>query len=529
MSYTGTTEPTTPTKYVRANVYANGGDFSDPTILWYARGVAAMKSRAIAEPLSWGFYGAIHGIYEPLWRLYGYLSNSDPLPPQDQQELYWNQCQHGSWYFLPWHRGYLLAFEATVRAAVISLGGPSDWALPYWNYFGANENALPPAFATPDWPDGTGNNPLYVPQRWGPNDDGNVYVPLDQVNLDALTDPDFTGVASGGDPGFGGVDTGYEHGGPVHGRLESQPHDMVHVLVGGSNPQNRRLPGLMSDPDTAGLDPIFWLHHANIDRLWEVWLQGGISQGNPTDPNWVNGPASIGEHPFVMPMPPGGTEWIYTPGEMSDLAQLDYTYDDLSAAAPGTAVADRLAAVQPPVAAAADLGGGAVASRKDVELVGANEKPLRISGRDHVRASVQFDPAATQNLAASLNAAADIGSPTAPDRVFLNLENIRGLADATAFQVYINLPEGADPASHPERLAGTVALFGVRKATAADQGHGGAGLTFVLEITHIVNALHLDEHALDAGALDVRIVPIKDVPEDAEVSVGRVSVFRQSQ
>jgi len=34
-------------------------------------------------------------------------------------------------------------------------------------------------------------------------------------------------------------------------------------------------------------------------------------------------------------------------------------------------------------------------------------------------------------------------APSAPDRVFLNLENVRGLNDATAFNVYINVPVGA--------------------------------------------------------------------------------------
>jgi len=28
---------------------------------------------------------------------------------------------------------------------------------------------LPPAFASPDWPDGNGDNPLYVKQRYGPS------------------------------------------------------------------------------------------------------------------------------------------------------------------------------------------------------------------------------------------------------------------------------------------------------------------------------------------------------------------------
>src|SRR6185436_11997060 len=198
--------------YTRTNVYANGGTFSDPTILWYARGVKAMNARALADPLGWRFFGGIHGFDRAMWTALGYLKSSDKLPSGTLQKRFWKQCQHGSWYFLPWHRGYLLALEACIRAEVVKLGGPATWALPYWNYFGPNdENQLPPAFATPDWPDGKGSNPLFIKQRYGPNDDGNVFIPLDQVNLNAMNVPDFTGVSSGGDPGFGGVDTGFEH------------------------------------------------------------------------------------------------------------------------------------------------------------------------------------------------------------------------------------------------------------------------------------------------------------------------------
>jgi tyrosinase len=354
-------------QYERKNVWEAGGDWADP-ILWYARGVAAMKARALAEPTSWRFYGAIHGIDEPLWRQLGYLSPSDPMPSSALRGAFWKQCQHGSWYFLPWHRGYILAFEANIRAVVINLGGPADWALPYWNYFKPNQFPLPPAFASPDWPDGQGDNPLFVQQRYGPMDDGNVYVPVAMVNLNAMNDPDFTGNASGGSPGFGGVDTGFEHAGQVHAGIETQPHDWVHGLVGGSDPQNPQLPGLMSDPDTAGLDPIFWLHHANIDRLWEVWRENPPTHVDPTDPNWIQGPSSIGERSFSMPMPDGNT-WNYTPGDMGDLGQLGYTYDDLSPAVDAPEPGQRLLRLGASAATTNAIEGAAVPSGNNVELV----------------------------------------------------------------------------------------------------------------------------------------------------------------
>lgn len=510
--------------YLRRNVWELGSNWAD-SILWYARGVKAMRERPLADHLAWRFFGAIHGIDTGVWQQLGYLSPSDRMPSAADIATFWNQCQHGSWYFLPWHRGYLMSFEATVRDAVVKLGGPTDWALPYWNYFKPGENGLPPAFGSPDWPDGS-DNPLYVEQRYGPNNDGHIYVPVDQVNLNALQDPDFAGAASGGSPGFGGVDTGFSHGGQVHGGLETQPHDWVHGLVGGGDP-NTNLPGLMSDPDTAGLDPIFWLHHANIDRLWEVWRRNPPSHLDPMDPNWINGPAAIGERAFVMPMPTG-ENWTYTPGQMSDLSALGYGYDNYDAVSPAVATPTLVARLErlgvAPASAQAIVQGAAMTSRRNVELLGASTQGISIAGAE-AGTTVALNPTVKRKVSARLRAAA-AASPTAPDRVFLNLENVRGLNDAAAFKVYIKLPESADPAQHPEHLAGSIALFGARKATLSNGEHAGNGLTFVLEISHIIDALHLSG-ALDANQLQVRLVAVRPIPEAAKVSIGRISVFRQ--
>nr|UXP86201.1 polyphenol oxidase 4 [Volvariella volvacea] len=46
------------------------------------------------------------------------------------------------------------------------------------------------------------------------------------------------------------------------GSLESS-HNSIHLILGGI--------GAMSDPDYAGFDPIFFLHHANVDRIYALW------------------------------------------------------------------------------------------------------------------------------------------------------------------------------------------------------------------------------------------------------------------
>jgi tyrosinase len=536
-------------QYTRENAWNNGGTFDDPDLLWYAKGVGAMQARELSDPSSWWFFAAIHGQYvnppETSFPGWGFLPPpppvpTAPLPSQSDQDQYWDQCQHQSWYFPPWHRGYLLALEAQIRADVINLGGPATWALPYWNYFGpGQEYNIPPAFTQQTLPDGS-PNPLFVTARYGPDGDGNIYVPTLVAIQQHPNDPNFVygpvtqdcmtnDLYIGSDPatpppGFGGPDTGFSHAGGTSGNLENNPHNLVHVYVGGNAPDGQTY-GLMSDPGLAGLDPIFYLHHANIDRMWAAW-NALSTNSNPTDPNWLNGPAAIGEREFVMPMP-DGSAWVYTPQQVNSLDQLDYTYDSLQAPAPAPAAAlfaQRLTRLGAPAAAVKVQGGAAVIPGKNVELVGANQGALAIKGAG-ARVTVKLDTDVRRKMSASLVNASETAPP---DRVFLNLENIRGTNDASVLSAYINLPEGANPSDHPELLAGSVGLFGLRRASLEGGEHGGQGLSFILEVTKIFDALHLD-HALDVNSLQVRIVPHRPVPEQADVTVGRVSIYRQGQ
>lgn len=507
--------------YTRTNAWNNGGTFDNPDLLWYAKGVGVMQSRTLDDPNSWWFFAAIHGEYISETGFPGWGSIPappqvpiTPLPSQNVMSLYWDQCQHQSWYFAPWHRGYLLALEAQIRAAVVSLGGPATWALPYWNYFGPdNQNEIPPAFTQQNLPDGS-LNPLFVKARYGPRGNGDIFVPVGGPN--GITEAcESNTVYTGSNaatpfPGFGGPVTGFSHSGETNGNLENNPHNRVHVYVGGNSPDGQTY-GLMADPGIAGLDPIFYLHHSNIDRMWAAWNANGNS--NPTEPNWLGGPTAFGGREFVMPFP-GGAPWVYTPEMVTSLSELDYTYDDLSAAVspqPANKLAQRLIKLGAAPAAAKTAQGANMDSGDNAELVGANDGALQIK-TSGARATVRLDSGVRSKVSASL---ADASETNLPDHVYLQLENVRGTRDSYILNVSVN-----------QQNAGSVALFGLRRASLKDGEHGGAGLTYVLDITNIIDNLFLD-NALDAGSLDVRIVPNNAIPDSAEITVGRVSVYRQ--
>ncbi|GMA24808.1 hypothetical protein GCM10025864_25670 [Luteimicrobium album] len=286
-------------------------------------GVRVLQARAFSDPTSWWTFAAIHGFGLDRWREVG-LMPATPPPGAGFRNVLWDQCQHQSWYFLPWHRGYVLALEEEVRAAVVASGGPEDWALPYWNYF--RDPAIPPAFTEVSTPDGA-PNPLRVRARFGPAGDGVIRIPRAQINARAMQLHAFTGTRNGS-PGFGGLDTGFSHEGETSGALESQPHNVVHVLIGGRGVlDGRSVSGVMSDPRTAGLDPVFWLHHANIDRMWAAWNAAG--EQDPRGEAWLEGPTA---RRFALPRLSGKIE-EFEPSEMRRIDDLGYGYDSLDVGA----------------------------------------------------------------------------------------------------------------------------------------------------------------------------------------------------
>lgn len=125
----------------------------------------------------------------------------------------------GTQRFLPWHRLYVLRCENLLRTYEPSV------RIPYWDY--ANDHARPDwVWRPPDVNRGTPNASVALPTQAAVN-----YI----IGKSTYTDFTFS--------------------------LETGAHNDVHNWCNGT----------ITSPPTAAYDPIFWLLHANVDRLWDTW------------------------------------------------------------------------------------------------------------------------------------------------------------------------------------------------------------------------------------------------------------------
>jgi tyrosinase len=314
-----------------------------PVLDTYARGVALMRDLDDDDPRSWTWAANTHGI-----------APGTPTRPT------WAQCAHGSVFFLPWHRAYLAWFEQTIR----DLTGVDDWAVPYWDYSlpgDVSDRSLPVEFGVETRVVGgkVVENPLF---SGGRNDSA---IPTQDIDIvGALSERRFVRSFQ---RGFGGVDPDV-----ANGLVEMEPHNFVHVDIG----------GLMESPSTAGRDPIFWLHHANIDRLWEVWrgLAGSIAL---TDPGAASTLLVTQWRSAIFVFGDPGSPSTYAMDDIEDPDALGYSYesidlpDDLATAieqnrgvtalARGADAVDETEPGWEPVAAAFDVPSG---EDRDIPIAG---------------------------------------------------------------------------------------------------------------------------------------------------------------
>jgi hypothetical protein len=270
----------------------------------YAAAVEIMRTLPEYDQHSWTWWWNTHwvkGYPAALWDLSEKKKAEviATLPKEYQADAMavWNGCQahpsdpsdpehYQQWFFLPWHRLMLAQFEGVIREVLHD----EDFTLPYWNPVTGNPDdfILPAAFRLP-------GTPLYNGTRWFWVNAGERIDTLyrDWISLDALNEKFYIDSPQGS-LGF-------------NPRLDQNPHFFTHFALGGD----------MAEFSTVGGDPIFYLHHANIDRLWESWNRLGNT--NPTDPKFLDRKFAYGDR--------SGKRVDLPVSSGNRTAQLGYEYD----------------------------------------------------------------------------------------------------------------------------------------------------------------------------------------------------------
>lgn len=379
------------------------------------RGVARMKARPAASKTSWRYWANIHWTTDP---------PTDPL---------WNQCEHGTIHFFTWHRAYLMTFEQVLRDAA---GDPS-LTLPYWDW--TNNRTVPLPYRVPDDPS---LNSLYDDRQMNDGSAMPTIIVVADLNT-ALRERRFSRFTAD---------------------IDNSPHGTVHTLVGGPG-------GPMSSIQTSANDPIFWAHHANVDRIWNRWLDLGGGRTNPTDPSFLNTTFT-----FVGPDEAAKTIRV---ADVLDQTRLPYRYDDDGPATPSPTA---LAMPESPPPHEKRVGAHPLGMRPEVVRV---QLPTRIQEL-------------LQPQAVPLQT---------PTRIMIDVVGIEfKQAPTYVYGVYLNLPKNE---SNPERLeqhyVGSISFFknGGQGGHAGTVAHGesAAGktrFTASLDATEAFNRLRAA--GLDVGA-----------------------------
>jgi tyrosinase len=216
--------------------------------------------------------------------------------------------------FLPWHRAYLKHFEDHLRDHDTSVAQCWwDWTSPL-----SHKEGIPKAFTVKEV-NGL-QNPFYkfhisvptssVGPETGPIDEDTFRDTGSISDLISWTTAPLriTPIEQQEDPDIPSSEVGMElmalEQFADFSRALEDIHDFIHGWVGGS----------MSDLGTAGFDPLFYAHHANIDRIWWMWQ---LQHGNSTIPSsWLD-----------LALPP----FPYTVRQVLNISELGYVYATASA------------------------------------------------------------------------------------------------------------------------------------------------------------------------------------------------------
>jgi hypothetical protein len=488
----------------------------------FRRGVGRMRRMAPDHPFSWIFQANIHqrpnfpeyvrvqaaASHDPAQQLFREDPNFVPWPNV------FNQCTHANWWFLPWHRAYVFYVERILRWAC----GNPHFALPYWNYADSGQRVLPLAFREPMA--GGQPNPLYLPDTAPFTDDADnahdfpMRCPTMNAGTTMLADPivslcPLTYLSFYNRPpalenecfGSSWASAPGTHAGK--GALES-PHGTVHQAIGGRGQyiNGVLVSGFMFVNGTAARDPIFWMHHSNIDRLWESWLALKGGRMNPLDSEWLDQEFTFFDVHKGKPKP----VTIRVCQLLDTRRQLGYEYDCLSTPPPDCRpaltpalheIVRRLASTPAPFEAPAGMHG--------MSALNIDEKPIPIPLLAGV--SAEGVQALATTLLRERNGA-----------LALSLEKLTVKQMPVGYyDLYLNLPQETKPSPTDPHFVGSLSFFGM---IPQDAGHGHDASSLYLRFAFPQALLQL----IAEKKLDVKRLMLTFAVETGKQPVGGVKL-----
>jgi tyrosinase len=436
------------------------------------------------------------------------------LPPTDPRNWYRNafvhvfDCPHQNWWFLAWHRAYLGWLEVTLR----DLSEDKDFALPYWDWtktprvpaamfegvLDPNNAAFIPAFdkfkaqfeapvtalyasfspaqnnnlsqrgvgSPADFWDSAAGMFFDQPDARGltaanPDLDPATKIAVSMATItNALRTPTFAGSAAGPDPaGFDSAKATSHNGSSREGVLEGQPHDNVHGAMGG--PGGAAFMVSFLSP----VDPIFFLHHGNLDRLWDVWTRRQIVLKQPALPEGADLTTWSAEQFLFFSDEKGNPVSKTSPADYTTLATFNYDYSPGSGENQVPGSGPLVAAASPP---------------RQAQVFSAQIASASIGSGTAAGGVTEVPAAALQGAAAG-----------APPRVAEITLDLTPADRGRRFRVLVSPGGGANPVE-----AGAITVFG---------HHLHGPTTFAVPIPEIPSAAAASGNV----PLDIRVVPIE--------------------
>jgi hypothetical protein len=452
----------------------------------YADAVARMKAMGPDNPMSW------------MWQWYTHFVNGTTSKTAEMDRIFgttnptgrsladetWNTCQSHSGQnsnnFLPWHRLYVYYFERIVRQVC----GHPEFTLPYWNYTSsdpAQRGVVPEQFRLPDDPL---YSSLYVASRGSLAHSGQPIQTSQPGDPMDITDPM--------------LKTSYSTVGSVQGfcrAVDSGIHGRVHVLTGTSRD--------MGAVPYAGQDPLFFVHHGNIDRMWASWNKNGGRNPSTTE-TWT-------QRSFVF----ADVDGVRISRKLSSafsILSLGYDYDVKipKPAAPAAASAMTMMAAA----------GGASANAKSVLVAKVNgEADL---GTTTVKARLLPVPGAKSTRVLGLD-------PGDGRHTYLVVKDLHTWAQPEVlYHLYLTPPSGK-MGLNPTTYVGAINFF-----DAEFHDHGNMQMDTVLgenffsfDVTRVLQAIARSGDPSAAGALQVSFVPGGKANANAKPLVATIELVRQ--